>query len=70
MPALKSDQILLNNCRHGSSPTINTVKLDRKLRSNLTRHQVTELIYPKKNRPKQSGNKRKHLDDKPYPKSI
>ncbi len=45
MPAIKSIQILLNNCRQGSSPTINTVKLDRKLPSNLTGHQVTEVIY-------------------------
>jgi hypothetical protein len=45
MPAIKSGKILLNNCRHGSSPTINTGKLDRKLPSNLTGHQVTEVIY-------------------------
>jgi hypothetical protein len=70
MPAIKSAQILLNNCRSGSLPTINTVKLDRKRPSNLTGYQVTELIYHKKNRPKQSGNKRKNLDNKPDPKSI
>jgi len=46
------------------------LKKYRKLHSNLTGHQVTELIYPKKNRPKQSGNKRKNLHDKPDPKSI
>ena len=65
MPPIKSAQILLNNCTDGSSPTINTVKLDRKLPSNLIGHQVTEVIYHKKNRPKQSGNKRKTLDNKP-----
>ena len=70
MSDFKLGQILLNNSTEGSSPTINTVKLDRKLPSNLTGHQVTEVIYHKKNRPKQSGNKRKNLDDKPYPKSI
>jgi hypothetical protein len=46
MPAIKSDQKLLNNCRYGSYPTINnTVKFDRKLPLNLTGHQVTEVIY-------------------------